>query len=33
MFMMSLLAYQHYFLVFHGVVSGIGYENSVMDGM
>jgi len=33
MFMMSLLAYQYCFLVFHGMVSGIGYEDSVMDGM
>jgi hypothetical protein len=33
MFMMSLLAYQHCFLIFHGMVSWIGYEDSVMDGM
>jgi len=31
--MMDLLAYQHCFFVFHGMVYGIGYEDSVMDGM
>jgi len=28
-----LLAYQDFFLVLHGMVFGIGYEDSVMEGM
>jgi hypothetical protein len=31
--MMSLLTYQDYFLVLHGMVSGIGHENFVMEGV
>jgi hypothetical protein len=32
-FMMNLLAYQHCFLVLHGVASKISYGDLVMDGM
>jgi hypothetical protein len=32
MFMMSLPAYQHCFLVLHGAVFKIGYGDLVMDG-
>jgi hypothetical protein len=32
MFMMSLPAYQHCFLVLHGAILKIGYGDLVMDG-